>query len=291
MKNNLMPVPSPQHPAVGLLFAGACTRTTLNPIDMVLKQLNCQFLSGGNSTTTADIGMNVEKVGRTTEYTTATIAELDVSITVNYTFGPGAFDHQIAVHYLADPGDSGSVVCKGGKGSTSDCPSCGSSSSSSSAIQTDLAMDRAIVSEFRDKHLRHTSVGRYLVDVFSENEDQIARRINDTPLSTEDRTFLQGMYEKHIHEIRAALLQPDRRTFHVTDTHLTDLRETVTRISRHLSEDEKRAAGQLLEIVGTANGKTVREILDMLNDSRLLDRVKDTLFRVKFLEQPRRRER
>ena len=84
VKNNLMPVASPAHPAVGLLFAGGCNRTIMNPINDVLSALNISFPAGGGSTVSADIGMNVEKVGRTTEYTTSTIKEIDASVTIKY---------------------------------------------------------------------------------------------------------------------------------------------------------------------------------------------------------------
>src|SRR5690606_2496374 len=36
VKNDLIPVATPDHPAVGLLFAGSSTRTLVNPIDAVL---------------------------------------------------------------------------------------------------------------------------------------------------------------------------------------------------------------------------------------------------------------
>ena len=45
MKNNLMQTPNPKQPAVGLLFAGGCNRTFMNPISNVLSALNIQFLA------------------------------------------------------------------------------------------------------------------------------------------------------------------------------------------------------------------------------------------------------
>jgi hypothetical protein len=122
MKNNLMPTPNPNHQAVGLLFAGGCNRTLMNPIGNALSALNIQFTAGAGSNTAGDIGMNVEKVGRTSEYTTSTITEIDVSVTIQYNFGPASFDHQIATSWLSDAGDSGSIrrfrlnhMCRGSR--------------------------------------------------------------------------------------------------------------------------------------------------------------------------------
>ncbi len=82
----------------------------MNPIDSVLAQLNISFPAGKGSTTTATIGMNVEKVGRTTEYTTSTVKEIDATVVVGYDFGNATFDKQITTAWMSDPGDSGSVV-------------------------------------------------------------------------------------------------------------------------------------------------------------------------------------
>lgn len=121
VKDNLIPVATPNHPAVGLLFAGSCNRTLMNPIDDVLRRLNVRFLAGSDVTVAADIGMNVEKVGRTTEYTTSTITEIDVSVSVGYDMlGSVGFVRQIATAFMSEGGDSGSLVYRGGEGGNED---------------------------------------------------------------------------------------------------------------------------------------------------------------------------
>ncbi|WP_320065244.1 hypothetical protein [Micromonospora sp. RTGN7] len=125
VKDDLMPVATAAHPAVGLLFAGSYNRTLLNPIDEVLRLLGVTLPGGGGVTAGAEIGSAVEKVGRTTGYTTATVTETDVTVNVDY--GPGhgvlGFEGQIATGYLSEGGDSGSLVylCgTGGAGSRCD---------------------------------------------------------------------------------------------------------------------------------------------------------------------------
>jgi hypothetical protein len=119
MKDDLMATPNSDHPAVGLLFAGSCNRTIMNPIRDVLTQLNLAFPAGAASDE-ADLGMHVEKVGRSTEYTTSTVAEIDVTVTIPYGFGSATFDGQFATAWMAEAGDSGSIVCRGGVGGTED---------------------------------------------------------------------------------------------------------------------------------------------------------------------------
>lgn len=117
VKDDLVPVASADHPAVGLLFAGSANRTLLNPIDLVLARLDVALPAGAGATAAVDLDSRVEKVGRTTRYTTSTVTEVDVSVTV--AAGPGrsfGFDGQIATGALSEPGDSGSVVYLGGAG-------------------------------------------------------------------------------------------------------------------------------------------------------------------------------
>ncbi|MEO1084842.1 MAG: hypothetical protein AAFY88_11425, partial [Acidobacteriota bacterium] len=50
MKDKLMEIPSPDHPAVGLLFGGSCSRMFMSPIDQVLTQLNIELTQGPGAT-------------------------------------------------------------------------------------------------------------------------------------------------------------------------------------------------------------------------------------------------
>jgi len=290
MKNNLMPVPTVDHPAVGLLFAGACNRTVLNPIASVLSQLNVSLLSGNNATTTAAVGMHVEKVGRSSQYSTADVTELDVSITLAYTFGNATFDHQIATASLGQAGDSGSIVCKGGKGGTADsCSSCGGTSAVSDALKADLTVDQAVVEDFRDKHLRHTQTGAYLVDLYAENEDRIVRRAQRTQISAADGEFFRKLYDKHVHSVRMALLDPEHSDFRLTEEHIREIREAVNRLASHyLMKEEREIAEEALEMAASARGQTIREMLATLNNKEFAERVKRLASRIGFLEQPRK---
>lgn len=274
MKNNLMPVPTTDHPAVGLLFAGGCNRTFMNPITSVLSQLNIQFISGANATIAPTVGMNVEKVGRTTEYTTSTILEIDASLTISYNFGPGAFINQIATAWMSSPGDSGSVVCRGGKGGNVDnCGSggCGGTQAAQSLLGVDLRLDSAIEKDFRERYLQHTRVGRYLIDTYFRNETVIVRRFRDVQVTHHDRDRLRALYHRHIEHIRVGLLQPEHSGTYFTEEQLHEVRDLLERAKRYMHADEARAVDDLFEVMlPHLRQKTVREILNAFNDDTLL---------------------
>lgn len=286
VKDGLMPVANSDHPAVGLLFAGSCKRTIMNPISDVMAQLNISFPAAG-ATAAADIGMNVEKVGRTTEYTTSTITEMDLTVTIDYGFGPATFDRQLATAWMSDPGDSGSVICSGGSGGSEDHCGCGTTSTAETLLGVDLSLDEAVEKEFRERHLQHTRVGRYLIDLFFQNEARLVSRARRTKVGDDDRAFGQYLYEKYVDDARAAALRPDASGLRLTEEHLRDARDALGRVRQYLTDDEVYAAEEVFKIAHQAVGRTVPEFLRMLNDEALYRRVRELVARIAFLEEPK----
>lgn len=290
MKNDLMPVPSPGHPAVGLLFAGSTARTLLNPIDEVLAQLNVQFLAGAGSTTPAALDMAVEKVGRTTEYTTATVTELDVTATVSYDAGPATFTGCIGTAgQLSCGGDSGSVVCQGGVGGTGE-GNCGGGCPSTAAAEAilglSLALDVSAEREFRDRYLSQTRTGAYLIDVFFRNEGRLVERARAARVSEPDRDFARQMHEKYGPAVREAMLQPERSEARVSREALQDMHEGLGRAMKHMSHEERGAAERLMRVVERTESRSMPEILQMLNDDAVYHEVVEIVSSVPFLEHP-----
>jgi hypothetical protein len=286
-KNNLMPYPGPDHPAVGLLFAGSCNRTIFNPIDDVLNQLNIQFLAGAGSTVRADVGMNVEKVGRTTEYTTSTVQEIDATVTIGgYPCGSAMFDNQFTTCWMSAGGDSGSVGCQGGEGGCEDDCGCASAATAAQILSLDLGIDKAVESEFRRKYLSKTLIGKYAIDTYFRNEDNVVRRAREAKMSESDAEYARHLYNKYADDVRQALLQPDRSDFRITSEHLEDARQGLGRAKEHMTKEEARAADQLFELAQKAVGKNVREILDMLNDKRLYEQVVRIVSNVPTIKKP-----
>jgi len=286
MKNNAMPTPTPQHPAVGLLFAGGCNRTFCNPINNVLTALNIQFLAGAGSTAGVSIGDNVEKVGRTTEYQTSVVMEIDASPTVNYTFGPASFNSQIATMWMSDPGDSGSIVCAGGEGSHTDHCSCGTSTATSSVLGVDVNRERLMAEEVRDKFLRHTKIGRYGLDLFQLNEERFLERFRKTQIRQEDRDLARHLFNKYVEEGRAAFMEQDRSERTLTEQHFHDARTALRHAQQYMTPEEVKASEELFRLAEEhGKGRKPREILAQLNNEELLKRVKEIAEPVKTVRK------
>ncbi|MGC4814235.1 hypothetical protein ACLQ29_27210 [Micromonospora sp. DT228] len=288
VKDNIFPVANSDHPAIGLLFAGSCNRTLINPIDEVLRQLDVTFLSGAGAIAGVDIGSNVEKVGRTTEYTTSTVTELDVSASIDY--GPGVgvatFEGQIATAHLSEGGDSGSVVYLGGEGGNESACGCASSSTARRVLDRDVDLDVAVEKEFRQRYLQQTRVGRFAVDTYFANEDGLVARARATKLSDADRRHLQKLYDTYAETARAALLQPHRSEATLTTEHLDEARKTLRRFADRLTAEEISAAEEVLALANDAVGRTPVEILRMLDDEQLLHKAQELVERVPTLCAP-----
>lgn len=287
MKNNLMPVPNPDHPAVGLLFAGSCNRTIMNPIDEVLGQLDIEFLAGPGSTVVAEIGMDVEKVGRTTEYTTSTVKEIDATVDVQYDMGVVTFDGQITTAWMSDGGDSGSIVCQGGDGGDEDHCVCPSAAAAAEFLGEDLDVDVALLQEFRQKYLSQTLIGRWAVDLYFLNEPRILERARSAQVSESDRAYARDLYGSYIEEARRAAVQVNDPKTRFTEEHYKELRQALPRARPYLSDQEFAAAEKLVDMAKEAVGKSGREILKMLDDERLFEQVVEVVSSVRWLEHPK----
>ena len=275
--NNIFPVASKAHPAVGLLFAGGCNRTIINPINDVLSQLNISFLAGTGSITAADIGMNVEKVGRTTEYTTSTVKEIDATVSIGgYPFGNAVFDGQITTAWMCEGGDSGSLVYEGGAGGDEDKCGCGTTSAAESVLETNLWQERSMVEVIRDKFLRQTKIGKFAIDMFYLNEELLLQRFRLAQVDEDDRKLARKLYQKYIEEIRQAFVEGEKSKRRLTELHLNDAKVALKRAHKYMRDDERVAANRIFELVSKhCKGKNVRDILVLLNDEKLFKQVQE----------------
>ncbi|MDQ3936685.1 MAG: S1 family peptidase [Actinomycetota bacterium] len=291
VKNNLVPVASADHPAVGLLFAGGCNRTIMNPIDTVLTALNIELPGAPPGATVAPaIGMNVEKVGRTTEYTTSTVKEIDVTIDITYNMGPCRMTGQFGTAYFSQGGDSGSVVYRGGAGGNEDLCGLGGGcflmSVGQDVLGTELRREAAEAREVRDKFLKQTRTGRFLIRVYSHNHERLMDRQAETEIAEEDRAFARGLYENFGELARASFFGPTAGQTRITAAHTAVARDCVKRAKKYAFEDEKAALDRLVEVGGRMEGKTVGEVLAALNDEALYQEVRAIVRSIEFLEMP-----
>jgi hypothetical protein len=280
--NNIIPTAGAGHPAVGLLFAGGCNRMIMNSIANVLNQLNISLPGGAGAIGAADIGMNVEKVGRTTEYTTSSVKEIDATVNIDYDFGTATFDHQITTAWMSDHGDSGSLVYEGGTGGDEDKCGCGTTDAAATLLGVDLKQDQHMAEVVRDKFLRQTRLGRWGVDLFVLNEERLLERFHQTKIDPDDKNLARKFYDKYIEDARRAFVEGEKSEQRLTEHHLRDARTALKHARKYLHKDEWEAAEKLFALASeNAKGKNAREILALLNNDKLFEEVKSIVSKVK----------
>ena len=77
-----------------------------NLVDDTYPQINSRLTGFGDPT----IGMQVQKCGRTTGYTTGRVLGMNASFTIGYDFGNARFDQCVVFTAMSKGGDSGSII-------------------------------------------------------------------------------------------------------------------------------------------------------------------------------------
>lgn len=271
MRGGIAP-PAATHRVVGLLFAGSCNSTVMNPIQQVLGQLNVSLLSS-NATVTATVGMNVEKVGRTTEYTTSTIKTINTTVRVTYDMGQVVFDNQFVTGWFSDGGDSGSIVFEGGIGGDEDHCLCATMSMASNLLDVNISEDQLRAVEFRDQFLRQTKGGAVLVDAFYTYESRIQELMRK--VSQRDRTTVRRLARQYTPIARVAYCEQSSPKYVLTRNMLKDCDAAMRILKRYVEVDEYKKILQLRKLANKFEGKTPKEALAMLNRRDIANRLEE----------------
>ncbi|WP_207934241.1 hypothetical protein [Actinomadura sp. KC06] len=279
-----MTSPSRDQPAIGLLFAGGASHTVLNPINDVASRLRVEMTAGPqarSAVTAADVvppGAPVQKTGRTTEYTTGRVLAINGILEVNYGDGRiAAFDGQIITTPMACGGDSGSVVCRGGTGVITKpeclvlCPFLGAGEDLTGIPFT---QEWVSIRHVRDRYLSTSLIGRWLIDLMYENQESALRRAREAQVPPQDRALAQALYATYGTELKLAAADPDRSDLVVTDQHLLDAESALASLHKYLTPKEQEAAKEIRDIGFSLRGKTARELITMLDDQELYDRLR-----------------
>ncbi|WP_165970425.1 hypothetical protein [Actinomadura sp. 6K520] len=286
--------PSPEQPAVGLLFAGGAdmgveTRTFLSPINEVAARLDVEMTAGAAARSGVgpeDVqppGAPVQKTGRTTLYTTGRIQDIDVLLEVNMGDGRAAlFDNQIAVTGMSCPGDSGSIVCRGGTGDVSltDC-GCVFLATAEEVTGVPWSQEWEPIRYARDKYLANSLTGRWVIDTFFDNRNQqsLVQRVQEAhagEVPEEDRAFVQAVYDQYFSEAKLALYDPDRDDIRVTQQHVTETQDAIDRARKYMLLEEADAVQEVFELCrDRVLGKNGRELIALLDDATLYQRIRE----------------
>jgi hypothetical protein len=288
MKGNQMLPPTPGQPAVGLLFAGDCFRTLLNPINEVAARLDVEMLRGSAARAGTGPGDHVQKTGRTTEYTTGEVDAIDVTATIKYGVGKEAtFTQCIATTAMSAGGDSGSVVCRGGSGAVVKTDSQWSVLSVAQELSgVPLTQEQSAIREARDRYSQKTLLGRWGLDMWYVNQPRVCERARKSDVQESDRQLAQAFYAKYSADAKLALADPDRDDLVVTPEHLTDAEVALRAVEKYLTPKEVAAANELLQLAQRTLGKNPRELLALADDPKLYEQVRAIVARTGSVYDP-----
>ena len=262
--HNLMPPVSAEHPVVGMVVAGdGFGNSLLTQMDTTLAALDVRLpISGAGNPTTlpcassgssrigiaqAEFLMNIEKVGRTTGYTSSMIAGYGIWAEVSTPVGPVIYKDLIWTLFFSQPGDSGSVVFAGGDGRTLVIPPfflfCPVLAVLGTYYNLPLTDNNTLADQARDEFFLQTITGKMLVELTYVNSQQIVDRLQNRTATPTEQQYAYSYYTKY-HDFMANVLGDPNSTEVVTQENLDDASFVITGLlqSHVLNNDEANVA-------------------------------------------------
>jgi hypothetical protein len=293
--HDLMAAISPSHPAVGMCIANDTTGSSyLTPVDTVLAALNVSLLGGPGAVALPELNTNIEKVGRTSGYTSCPIRGIGVDLFITYGDQIMRIRDLFWATQFNIPGDSGSIACVGGDGDTpvdpsqdgSTCPTLGAAAEYYNVPLTD---DEALSDQVRDDFLALSKVGRLMIAITYANADTaIARwtaRVGGQGQAIE-QAYAPSYYAKY-HDYVATLLGDPTSTAVVTDENIHDIQTIISGEIEvgEFTKDEAKAASYLFNnVIVQTSGMNRQQLLDFMNDDAVYQTVYDQLAAVPTIE-------
>jgi hypothetical protein len=315
----LMAPISAVHQAVGIALAWDTNGDAfLSRMDVALQQLNCELLGGPAAVAAPEIGANIEKVGRTSGYTSSMIDAIDVQVTVNYTVdstdypdtvGTYEFEDLIWSQYLFVEGDRGAVACLGGDGATyvyyppaSSCPLL--ASAQTYYALPNLSSDNQLTNQIQDVFLSQSQTGNLFIGSVYLNIDTFVTRLQqDTGTAYGQATAqaaAQTFYNNYRDLIAAEMSDPSSTT-KVSQGNADDAVNLVLDVTGYAYNSstgeytvtgpytvpEAQNAWVLTYLLGNALvGLTMQESIAYLNEGKVYNFVYNTLLQVPTIVLP-----
>jgi hypothetical protein len=281
---NLMAPISPTHRAIGLAFlASAHGGTFMTKIDTVLAQLDVELLTP-DSTAPAVEGGRIEKVGRSSGYTSSVVLDTTARVFVD----GYSFEDLIYAQRFSLVGDSGAVVCEGGNGRTyTPMPAiaCRMLGAAGALYDLPLADDNVYLDQARDEFFGESAVGNLVVQLVYQNLDVAVNRLEEATVSPEEKAEAQRYYAKY-RALVIGLLGDPGSTTPLSQENVDDIRTVFAGFSPELvTLPEKQALWVIFDdVIAPSVGRTRAQVLDYMNDLAVYQRVVAALRLIPGLE-------
>jgi hypothetical protein len=302
--DDLMAPISPTHPTVGMVVAGDGINSFLTRMDATIAALNVQLLgaSGGpgasSEVVAPELFMNLEKVGRTTAYTSATVLGIGFDIKVNTggSLGVIEYDDTIWTLFFSLPGDSGSVACAGGDGNLlfvlvflallSLCLGEADEMATYYEIPVNSTENMGLAKQFQDKFLSQTITGQFLIAISYANMGTVTDRLKSRTGTAHNQATAQARaegYYKQYHDLAAKVITGKDPTAVVTKSELDTLSTILLGLSLSASQG---GTGMLTGAEATAAFKLYSDIaqptLGMNHDQLIAYMNQDSVFQTVY---------
>jgi hypothetical protein len=239
----LMKPISPTHPAVGMVVAGdPGTNCFLTRMDNTLTALNVRLIQetdGSICTAKPALDMNIEKVGRSSGYSSSTVDALGVIVKIDFSPAANGSDvrpmaDMIWTQSFALDGDSGAVVCAGGNGHGFVEPKpqqgCDILGATGTYYNLPLTDDNALTSQIRDQFLAQSQLGRLLAGMIYQNSQVLLDRLAGKTASAYEQGYAKTYYQRYRDLVAGVLGNPNSTTT-VTSNNVADLQNIIIGMS------------------------------------------------------------
>jgi hypothetical protein len=285
---DLMDPISATHPVVGMVTAGdGFGGGLLTRMDATLDALNVRLPLGQAAAARSESalpcagpvlgladpepGMNIEKVGRTTGYTSSKIIAIGMRVDVDTPIGVIPYNDLIYTEFFLSFGDSGSAVFAGGDGKTQVkpivLPGCIVLGSLSSYYSLPLTEDNPLADKVRDEFFLQSTTGKLLVELTYVNSQTLVDRLKGKTGDATEAVYAEQYYTKYHDFMASVLADPDSAEV-VTQEHLDDAAFVISGLAQSgvLMAPEVELAFTLYDksLVPTLgmNRKQVQEYMD-----------------------------
>jgi hypothetical protein len=227
--NNLMPPISATHPTVGMCAFGddLGNNCFMVPMGATVSALGVELLAGSSCIVTPPINAHIEKVARTSGYTSSTVAGYNAIINVqdNDTGQTLVFGNMIWTQGFFIPGDSGAVACVGGNGRTFVPPPsapCPLLAGVGNYYNLPLQNDNTLTDQIKTEFLAQSLIGNLIIGLIYLNADTAIDRVEGKTAGSIEQAYANQYYNKYLPLAQSAVADPDSTTLVVTKDNLND---------------------------------------------------------------------
>ncbi len=308
--DNLMPLIDPSHPAVGMCVASdSWGNAFLSRMDTTVDAMNVMLImaaQGVPCTVAPDVGMNIEKVGRTTGYSASKVDATAVSVNINFNGTAIVMSDMIWSQFFHLDGDSGAVACQGGQGRTFVVPPSTSGAGSCpllSGIQNYYGLptataDNVLTNQIQTQFLSQTLTGNLIIGLVYMNAKTVINRLaadtGDSYNQATAQAFVQELYAKYRPLIVNALANPDSTTNVVSEANMYDYAYLAAMLANPPSQggqgiltyDEGQLAAGLIFIIAYMVGMDYQQVLAFMNGPATYNALYNAFASVPTLEMP-----